>query len=85
MKFFASMALGMSVMIGLECAEVPTEPLKGDFFILQKPDFDTLYEFPVDTCIVTIDGDSRTFDSYVDECLSRKHPWLRVSSGRRAF
>jgi len=85
MKFFVSILFGMGVMLGLECTEVPTEPLKGDFFILEKPDFDTLYEFPVDTCIITTDGDGRTFESHVEQCLDKEQRWLKVSSGRTAF
>ena len=85
MKFFASILLGMTFILGVSEPRDPIKATESLFFILDKEDFNALYEFPNNICIVTTDGDSQTFDSDVEECLNKKHSWLKVSSGRQPF
>ena len=85
MKFFASILLGMTFILGVSEPHDALEEDESLFFILDKKDFGAPYEFPNNICIVTTDGDSHTFDSDVEECLNKKHSWLKVSSGRQPF
>jgi len=85
MKFFASMLIGLALILGISEPRYVNENKNSSFFILDKGDLGALYEFPATTCIVTVDGDGRTFDSYVEECLAKKHAWLKVNSERDAF